>query len=36
MLSHFYKADPYCGRRLANATRADIARVKADAAQPAD
>ena len=36
MLSHFYKADPDYGSRLAKATHTDIARVKAAAAQLAD
>src|ERR1700730_15398755 len=36
MLSHFYKADPDYGSRLAKASHADIARVKAAAAQLAD
>jgi catalase len=36
MLSHFYRADPDYGSRLAKASHADIARVKAAAAQLAD
>jgi catalase len=36
MLSYFYKADPDYGSRLAKATKADIARVKAAAAQLTD
>jgi catalase len=36
MLSYFYKADPDYGSRLAKAAGADIARVQAAAAQPAD
>ena len=36
MLSHFYKADTDYGTRLANATHADLARVKDAAAQLAD
>jgi catalase len=36
MLSYFYKADPGYGSRLAQATKADVTRVKAAAAQLAD
>jgi catalase len=36
MLSHFYKADPDYGSRLAKVSHADIARVKAAAAQLTD
>jgi catalase len=36
MLSHFYKADTDYGTRLAHATHADLARVKAAAEQLAD
>ena len=36
MLSYFYKADQDYGSRLAKATHADVARVKASAAQLAD
>jgi catalase len=36
MLSYFYKADPDYGSRLAKATKADVTRVKAAAAQLAD
>ncbi|WP_243649293.1 catalase [Luteibacter rhizovicinus] len=36
MLSYFYKADPDYGSRLAKATHADVARVKAAAAQLKD
>jgi len=36
MLSYFYKADPDYGSRLAKATRADVTRVKAAAAQLTD
>jgi catalase len=36
MLSYFYKADPDYGSRLAEATKADVTRVKAAAAKLAD
>jgi catalase len=36
MLAYFYKADPDYGSRLAKATKADVARVKAAATQLTD